>query len=219
MKTTMKNRWRMMAGLLTCVLLSSNVAQADIITFSVNQTHSQGGGSSDIASTAVGLGGAGSFTLDPGLSGDYFDFQLPGSGTFSTLSTPASDGFDTYYFLKSYAFDETVGAGNFGSHISRTPQDTDVILLDNVTGGSWGSSHSGYLGFRTSANVYGWINYNFTRSGSISTLTMNSGAYNDVAGEDILAGSVVPEPATAGMLAISGLVFYAIRRIKNFNRG
>ena len=30
---------------------------------------------------------------------------------------------------------------------------------------------------------------------------------------------VVPEPATAGMLAISGLVFYAIRRIKNFNRG
>ncbi len=28
----------------------------------------------------------------------------------------------------------------------------------------------------------------------------------------------VPEPATAGMLAISGLVFYAIRRIKNFNR-
>ncbi len=31
--------------------------------------------------------------------------------------------------------------------------------------------------------------------------------------------TVVPEPATAGMLAISGLVFYAIRRIKNFNRG
>ncbi len=29
---------------------------------------------------------------------------------------------------------------------------------------------------------------------------------------------VVPEPATAGLLGISAIVFYAIRRIKNFNR-
>jgi len=29
---------------------------------------------------------------------------------------------------------------------------------------------------------------------------------------------VVPEPATAGLLGISAVVFYALRRIKNFNR-
>jgi len=38
------------------------------------------------------------------------------------------------------------------------------------------------------------------------------------AGTKISDNGVVPEPATAGLLGISAVVFYALRRIKNFNR-
>ena len=33
-----------------------------------------------------------------------------------------------------------------------------------------------------------------------------------------MSNDVVPEPATAGLLGISAVVFYALRRIKNFNK-
>ena len=48
----------------------------------------------------------------------------------------------------------------------------------------------------------------------------SSGDYDmflaDALGNQI--SDVVPEPATAGLLGISAIVFYALRRIKNFNR-
>ena len=47
-----------------------------------------------------------------------------------------------------------------------------------------------------------------------------SGDYNMylLDGDGNQISDVVPEPATAGLLGISAMVFYAIRRIKNFNR-
>lgn len=202
----MTNRKKIMLGLLGGMLVSA-VSHADILTFEINQTHSQGGSSSDIPRTSISLGGAGSFDIDPGFSGTYFDFTFDLTGTFSTIDE-SSDG---CYFLDSYIHGETVGVGNFGTHVS--VDDWDTILSDDTTGGSWSASHSGYLGFKTDANLYGWISYDFTRSGSISTMQLNDGAYNDISGENISAG-MVPEPATAGLLVVSGLMIAGYRRIR-----
>lgn len=178
--------------------LTCAVANAGLMTFDINQTYSQGD-SDDISATTIGLGGAGSFTIDPGASGDYFDFKLPGTGTFSTTSTQIGG----YYFLDSYSVGETIGADNFGTEISRV-DDWDTILVDGSTAGVWGSDHSGYLGFVTQDSTYGYIEYDFLRSDSTSTLNLLSGAYNDVTGANILAGGVpVPEPASILLVGLS----------------
>jgi len=187
------------------LLLQSTASLASTVTFDINQTFSQGG-VADLVATDISIGGAGIFTVDPGFVGNYFDFELPGNGTFSTIDTQIYN----YYFLYSYAHGETVGSGNFGNHITQPSYagyDWDTILVKGLTAGVWGSSHDGYLGFVTDANLYGWIEYSFTRSGSTSTLAFLSGAYNDVAGADI---TPAPEPATLmlfgmGLLGLAGV--------------
>ncbi len=186
---------RVIVGLIVGVslFLASVPASAAIQTFAIGGTYSQGNGTSDIPSASIGLGGAGSFDIDPGGGNQFFDFKLPGSGTFSTINTHNWG----YYFLDSYSLGETIGVGNFGNHTSSN-DDWDTILTGGLVAGVWGSSHNGYLGFKTSSSLYGYIEYAFTRNASISTITFLSGAYNDVPSADIVAdGTPVPVPGAA----------------------
>ncbi|WP_165313546.1 PEP-CTERM sorting domain-containing protein [Vibrio ziniensis] len=184
-------------------------ANAGIISFTINQTFSQGG-VTDLPSTTISLGGAGSFILDPGFSGDYFDFMFPNSGTFSTTSSEI----EGYYFLDSYSLGETLGIGNFGSHISAIG-DWDTILVSGLADSIWETSHSGYLGFLTEDSLYGWIDYTFTRTDLTSTITLLNGAYSDVAYADILVGvSEIPEPSSLALFFMGILGFSVWRRRK-----
>ena len=54
-------------------------------------------------------------------------------------------------------------------------------------------------------------------TGTLTVAWMGSGTEGNLNGLQVVA-DVVPEPATDGLLGISAIVFYAIRRIKNFNR-
>jgi hypothetical protein len=186
--------------------LTAGLAGANVVPFSISGTYSQGG-SSDLPSTVIGLGGAGSFMLDPGASSAYFDFKRPGGGTFSTINTKIGG----YYFLRSYAAGDIIGAGNFGMDVSPV-DDWDSILVGGATAGAWGASHTGYLGFDTAAGDYGWVEYNYTRNAGISTITFVRGAYNDVARADIVAGGAsVPEPMSLGLVAV-GLIAAGVAR-------
>jgi len=188
--------------------LVAGLAGADVVPFSMSGSYSQGSGMADLPATTIGLGGAGSFTLDPGSSGTYFDFKRPGGGTFSTINTQISG----YYFLRSYAAGEVIGTGNFGSQVSPV-DDWDTILVSGSTAGVWGSSNSGYLGFETAAGNFGWVEYDFTRSGGVSTIAFLRGAYSDVAGADIVAGgATVPEPMSIGLVGLALMAAGVARR-------
>ena len=186
-------------------ILAAGVASASVVNFSMTGTYAQGG-VADLSATTIGLGGAGSFVIDPGFSGNYFDFKRPGGGTFSTIDTEIGG----YYFLRSYSSGDTIGTANFGYQVS-PEDDWDTILVNGSTAGAWGTSHSGYLGFQTVAGNFGWVQYDFTRSGAQSTISFLNGAYDDVAGTSITTS--VPEPESyALMLAGLGLLGAVARR-------
>lgn len=190
----------------TAAVLAAGISSASVVNFSITGTYTQGG-VADLPETTIGLGGAGSFVLDPGFSGDYFDFKRPGGGTFSTIATQIGG----YNFLRSYSAGDTIGAATFGSHTS-VVDDWDTILVNGQTAGVWGTTHSGYLGFQTLAGNFGWVQYDFSRSGSQSTISFLNGAYDDVAGASIMT-TAVPEPeAYALMLAGLGLIGITRRR-------
>jgi len=192
------------AAAILALSLSANAATS---SFSISGIYSQGAGQVDLPETTISLGGAGNFSLDPGVSENFFDFKLPGNGTFSTTSDSISD----YYFLQSYSAGDTVGAANFGNTVSRHG-DWDTILANGSTAGVWGGSHDGYLGFLTAANLFGYIQYSFTRELDVSTIQFLSGAFETVAGNGITIPSAVPIPAALFMFAPALLGFMGFRR-------
>lgn len=195
--------------------LAASTASAGIIPFTISGSYSQGTGLGDLGGCGTGngisisLGGAGSFELDPGCSDGYFDMRAPGGGTFSTDGSQI----DGYYFLRSYAAGDVIGLGNFGFDVS-DPDDWDSILVGDATMGAWNASHSGFLGFNTSAGLFGWIEYQYTRADGVSTLEFLRGAYNDSAREDIIAGDGVdvPEPAPLALLLAGLFAAVGLRR-------
>lgn len=190
-------------------LLCATAASASVVTFAIGGTYAQGIGVSDLPATTISLGGAGSFVLDPGGSGQYFDFKSPGNGTFSTTA----DQIEGYYFLRSYQAGSAIDSVHFGADESPIA-DWDTILVNNVAAGAWTSSHSGYLAFKTATTNFGWINYDFTRVNNVSTIHFLSGAYETVANRGISAGaSAVPEPASIALLGLGMLGFAAARRL------
>lgn len=195
------------------LVATAGQVQAGIIGFSINQTWSQGAGQSDIVSTSVSLGDAGHFNVDPGFGGEYFDFNFDGSGTFSTIPVESED----YFFLRSYSLNEFIGPGNFGDHTS-ADDDWDTILTPSQTAGVWGASHDGYLGFRSDSGNFGWIDYSFDRTNSVSTMTLLDGAFESQASSGIFAGATVgaapiPEPSSIAIFGIGAcLVGFGVSR-------
>lgn len=202
---------KLLIGLATgaLMILQGASASAATVAFGINKAYTQGIGVVDLPATSISLGGAGNFNLDPGGSGNYFDFQFQNTGTFSTINTQISG----YYFLRSYAVGEVIGASNFGVNES-VNNDWDTILVNGATAGVWGSSHRGYLGFVSDSNLYGWILYSFTKTATTSTLSFLNGAYNDVAGANIVAGAV-PVPGAVWLFGsgVAGLI--GMRKRKN----
>lgn len=189
-------------------LFAASAASAAVVGFTIGGSYSQGEGVPEMFAT-ISLGGAGSFTLDPGGSNLYFDFLRPGGGTFSTIDSSVYG----YYFLRSYSAGDLIGSSNFGDHVS-VNGDWDSILVENQTRGVWNASHDGFLGFRTAAGNYGYIEYDFTRVNSVSTISFLSGAYESTAGVAIQTpGSTdVPEPAGIALLGLGALGFLGARR-------
>jgi hypothetical protein len=203
--------FQLMTACVAALAMSGRV-QAGTVTFNINQTWSQGSGQADIPATLVSLGGAGHFILDPGISGNSFDFRFSGGGTFGTIAYLL----DSQYLLHAYAPMNLIGP--VGDNTSAN-DDSDAILVDGVTAGVWDTpSFHAYLGFRSDAGNFGWIEYSFTRQDGVSTLTLLDGAYEDQVGVSIAAGdrgvSDVPEPMSLSLLGISlaSLIGYRGRR-------
>ena len=112
--------------------------------------------------------------------------------------------------------DWIVGLGNVGYGSSIGPGFTGTttrqiknshIFSNNVTAGSnsdlsLGNSMIVGMAFSNEgSDHYAWVNYSLSWSGSEYTFTINSWAYNDVAGEGIIAGQNV----AAGSNAVPGL--------------
>jgi hypothetical protein len=204
--------------------LVAGLAGAAVVPFAISGTYTQGSGIADIPDTSIGLGGAGSFILDPGARGDSLDFTRPDGGFFSTTTINVSGQF----FLRSYAAGERIGFGDFvflnsafhpgfGGYTILSPG--VVAGIEGIAKGAWSESHDGYLGIATGLGSYGmsdvrygWIEYSFTRSQfpNRSTITFLRGAYSDVAEDAVTAGfpptaGAVPIPATIALLGL-GLV-------------
>jgi len=195
--------------ILASTVLSYGTASAAVVNFSINQTYSQGTGESDLPETSIPIGGAGQFFVDPGFSNQFFDFRF-NTGSFSTVTSQAiNNGGDIYYFLESFSSGDVIGSGTINLDTSAVA-DWDTILVDGQTEGPWGASHEGFLGFVADGGEYGYIDYDFTRSGGVSTLTFNDGAYESVAGDSITIGTPIPEPASTfalgGLLCMSMMV-------------
>lgn len=199
-------------SLAVAALFFGGASHAAVIKFEISGTYTQGSDSQDLVKTAISLGDAGYFLLDPGTSGAYFDFTMP-SGTFSTVAT----SIQSYYFLQSYQAGTRISHANFGAHISNPYSpgyDWDTIMVQGSSLGAWATSHSGYLGFQTGASNFGYIEYDYTRSSSSATIKFLSGAYESEAGVGVSTPGIadVPEPSSIALLCLGGLGLAALRR-------
>lgn len=192
------------------IALAALPAMAGILTFDIDRTFIQGKDQKDIDETSFNMGAAGTFLVDPGVSGEYLDLTFPGSGTFSTIGTELKG----YSFLRSFAAGETIGLKTFTSNTA-IGDDWDTVLVANQTQGVWDKSHNGFLGFLSDEGNYGWLRYDYARvAGATSTLTLLDGAFAEKAGQSIIVPSQpapVPIPFSAALLA-GGLAGLGVMR-------
>ena len=165
-----------------------------------------------------------------------FTFQIT-----EDISLDIETAGDAYMFV----FDEWVTSDSLPVNVHDNPNTASLIM--QVNGGSENSyavnslfdNYNRALGDVTANDGFLYLD-NFIAVSEGGTVTIKAATYtfngsagfNDDAvgtfsGNVFLAGSsglrvssieAVPEPATAGLLGISALVLYGLRRIKNFNR-
>ena len=195
--------------------LAALPAAAGIVHFEINRTFIQGNWQSDIPAVHVPIGTLTSFTVDPGSSHKYLDFQFPGSGTFATVDEQKKG----YYFLRSYADGDKIGTDNFSSHLS-VNGDWDTILVKNYTRDVWNHSHEGFLAFQTDSGNFGWIEYDYFRFNGVSKISLLAGAYEMDPHKHIMIGKSgpsvepIPLPFSAAFLVAGMAGLGLVRRKK-----
>jgi hypothetical protein len=98
----------------------------------------------------------------------------------------------------------SIGTGFSGHSTSIANWMTFSASQMNGSNGNLDLGSGEIVGFRLRAsgfNFYGWVNYDLSMSEGEYTFTVNGWAYNDVAGEGIIAG----ENRAAGSSAVPGL--------------
>lgn len=194
------------AVLIACFSLTANAA---VVTFNVSQSWTQGGSSAD-TSGYIGITGTGeTITVDPGSSGQYFDFIL-GGGSFGTTGDKTSIG--VYDVMRSYGEGSIIGAGNF---TAQSYSWASILSGNQPTSPKWNASHSGALAFLTAGGLYGYLLYDFERDGALSTMNILSGGYETVQGASIAVPGV-PIPAAVWLFgsALAGLGWMKRRATK-----
>lgn len=133
-----------------------------------------------------------------------------GIGSFDTSLSFAGDNY-------SYVANNLI----VGATISGSLDFVDYVnLVGDYKDNTLWTGKTGYVGFKHSvSNNYGWLK--FTVNADATQVTLDAMAYNDIAGEAILAGqiSAIPEPATSAVLlglGAAGLAAY--RRRKHIER-
>lgn len=192
--------------------LYSTPSQAAIITFEINKLIDEKVGARDLDTVVLNLGREATLFVDEDKSSSTTTFRLNGSGTISTIETEVFG----YHFLESYQSDEMISPVNFGFHKS-SRNDLDVIEISAVIAGPWVRSHSGFLGFVTNENYFGWLRYDYKKHQSYSfsrqDITLLDGAYQSTPNLGIRAGSVsVSSPQTIVILLL-GLLLTAGRKV------
>lgn len=182
---TRLSNYTMTAGATTCLTALNTMATAGIVADD-NAVVLQAG--DDVALFSIGGRQLNAFNYS---TSDYlFDSAgFSASGNFywkvgEVGGSVVDSGFvftGSEELLRSYEPPFTGGRLLYGNHI--------IALAFEVAGASSASLY------------YGWIDYTLTRDNDEYTLTVNSWAYNDVAGEGIIAG----QNTAAGSNAVPGL--------------
>jgi hypothetical protein len=142
-------------------------------------------------------------------------------GTEGTKSVVASTATNT----RSLALAADTEIGSATSTWSTRTLSTNAFSLSGMdsngnANGNFNNTSDKYIGVRFTSGAdtyYGWIQYSANAyTSSPNTGTITGWAYNDVAGESILAGQViVPEPTGLAMLAagaLAGTASIAVQR-------
>ena len=207
-----QKRCRMMGWLLMAVaVLYGESAQANVIEFSGGPTTT----STDAEVYFSPLSGqVGTSYSDSALfgianvSGNLaIAFNTTPDGTLVVAPNRLNPSLSTVARLSSGA---VVGAGSRFDNTEYTLAESDGLI------GNWNTLGSGFFGFRfgTGTDVhYGWANINVLPDYNI---TLNSFAYETVAGQPIVAATPVPEPSSftsVGIFGVLGLLFGLRRRL------
>ena len=199
------------------LLFSAGTARAELISINVSAFNGINGG--------IAAGTFADFTIITGANlRIYNNYTNGASNTFHGLGNAGSSGTleiangatpPTNIQSKPFAYNpgqsikSTIGPQGFtdgvGTIIVSAFSQTIVNNSSWYSKGTFTSpdfTSSNYLGFKTQAGNYGWLNTTWTAStGQFQVL---GGAYESVVGADIVTPVAVPEPSTYAM-ALAGL--------------
>jgi hypothetical protein len=208
---------RRIIGSMAGVLLLAVMADATVVTNTLNQTISVGG-STSLSFSLTGAGGS-----------DSFEFEIPFSGPYpNNWAVALTTGGDGSFYKSQIAMANGYHALLAGN--------VDVKAQSSWTGGMmmWGSSFfsdsgtdpngwknsTGYIGlvyqhvhdWTTVVKNYGWAEVSFVETPEVRSFTVIRTAYETEFNTAIVTPAAVPEPATALILGLGGAVIAFYRR-------